>query len=177
MKNRNVFLAAGLMCCVLLSSCIGSFKLTNKVLAWNQSIGDKFVNEVVFICFSIIPVYSITVFADAVIFNTIEFWNGTNPIAANEVKYLKGDKASYRLETLQAGYNITNLTTKEQITLSYDRESSSWSAKSKGKTITFLTFLDDHHVKLYGCDHVIELSKTGVTAYKEMVRAILMAAN
>ena len=42
-----------------LSSCIGSFGLSNKVLDWNNQIGGKFVNEVVFIAFWILPVYEL----------------------------------------------------------------------------------------------------------------------
>ena len=65
----------------LFSSCIGSFALSNKVLSWNQQIGNKFVNEIVFFGFWILPVYEITMLADAVILNSVEFWSGSNPIA------------------------------------------------------------------------------------------------
>ncbi|MBQ2127212.1 MAG: DUF3332 family protein, partial [Bacteroidaceae bacterium] len=30
---------------ILFSSCIGSFRLTNKVKAWNEKVGDKWVSE------------------------------------------------------------------------------------------------------------------------------------
>ena len=49
----------------LFSSCIGSFALSNKVLSWNQQIGNKFVNEIVFFGFWILPVYEITIKDDA----------------------------------------------------------------------------------------------------------------
>jgi hypothetical protein len=63
------------------TSCIGSFGLTNKLFDWNNSIGGKFVNALVFFLFLILPVYGITLFIDAIILNTIEFWSGKSPMA------------------------------------------------------------------------------------------------
>ena len=36
---------------LLFSSCIGSFGLWSNLKDWNQGIGNKFVNEVVFLAF------------------------------------------------------------------------------------------------------------------------------
>ena len=59
-KNKlNMVVAIALCVSLGLSSCIGSFKLTNKVLGWNEGVGNKFVNELVFIAFHIIPVYEL----------------------------------------------------------------------------------------------------------------------
>ena len=63
-----------------LSSCIGSFALTNKVISWNNQVGSKFVNELVFFAFWILPVYEVTALADVLIINSIEFWSGNNPL-------------------------------------------------------------------------------------------------
>ena len=67
-KNLALLLSAAL----ILSSCIGSFQLTNKVKNWNDNIGDKWINEVVFLAFHIVPVYEVCIFADAVVFNSGE---------------------------------------------------------------------------------------------------------
>ena len=64
---------------LLFSSCIGSFALWNNLKDWNQGIGNKFVNELVFLAFNIIPVYGVAYFADVVVLNSIEFWSGSNP--------------------------------------------------------------------------------------------------
>jgi hypothetical protein len=170
-KNKLAIAVAVLLSCSALSSCIGSFALTHKVLDWNKNVGDKFVNEVVFLCFHIIPVYPVAMFADAVVFNSLEFWDQPNPIAANNVKYIKGNKGNYKIESNQAGYVVTNQKTKEVMTLSFNKESKSWEAQSDGQTVTFLTFVDATHVKLYGSDKVIELSQAGVLAYQAMVSA------
>ena len=51
MKKSNLNLAATVMICgaFLFSSCIGSFGLHSKLVNWNQSIGTKFVNELVYL--------------------------------------------------------------------------------------------------------------------------------
>jgi len=85
-KGKLVVAVSAFMACSLMfSSCIGSFTLTNKVLAWNKTVGDKFVNEVVFLCFNIIPVYSVSIFADAVVLNSLEFWTGSNSRCIKQV--------------------------------------------------------------------------------------------
>lgn len=72
-----------------LSGCFGSFALTSKLHDWNGTVSDsKFVNELVFLGLCIIPVYELACLGDALIFNSIEFWGETNPIAmkAGEVE-------------------------------------------------------------------------------------------
>lgn len=51
MKKFNLKLAATVMVCgaFLFSSCIGSFGLHSKLLSWNEGIGNKFVNELVYL--------------------------------------------------------------------------------------------------------------------------------
>ena len=57
------------------TSCIGSFGLTNKVLAWNDTVGNKFVNELVFLAISIHPVYEVTAIAYLMVLNSIEYYS------------------------------------------------------------------------------------------------------
>lgn len=65
--------AAGL----LASGCYGSFTLTRKVYNWNGQVSDnQWVVEAVFLVCAWLPVYGIASLADAVIFNSVEFWTG-----------------------------------------------------------------------------------------------------
>ena len=75
MKKFNLKMAATVMICgsFLFSSCIGSFGLHSKLVSWNQGIGTKFVNELVYLAFNIIPVYGVCYLADALVINSIEF--------------------------------------------------------------------------------------------------------
>ena len=75
MKKRLVTLLCTMLSVSILStSCIGSFPLFHKIHSWNEGVSDnKFVNELVFVCFHIIPVYEVCYLADGLIFNSIEF--------------------------------------------------------------------------------------------------------
>ena len=93
MKKLKIKVACALLGgSLLFSSCIGSFALWNNLKDWNQGIGNKFVNEVVFLAFNIIPVYGVAYFADVVVLNSIEFWSGSNPLAdVGTTKTVKGE--------------------------------------------------------------------------------------
>jgi hypothetical protein len=84
-RRTNWLLAAilsGLL--VFQAGCIGHFRLTSSLLGWNQQLGNKFVNELVFVGMNVIPVYFFSLMGDAFIFNAIEFWGGSNPISSTE---------------------------------------------------------------------------------------------
>lgn len=77
----GLIVAAG----VSLTGCYGPFRLTTKLHDWNGQVSQKkFVNELVFLGMCIIPAYEICVLGDALIFNSIEFWGGSNPIAMKD---------------------------------------------------------------------------------------------
>jgi hypothetical protein len=68
------------------SGCFGGFALTRKLWRFNEEISDnKFVEWLVFLVLIIIPVYEIFTFVDALIFNSLEFWTGSNPLADGTV--------------------------------------------------------------------------------------------
>ncbi len=48
-KYLGMAIALTLAGSMMFSSCIGSFRLSNKLMSWNQTIGSKFVNELVFL--------------------------------------------------------------------------------------------------------------------------------
>ena len=68
----------------LASGCYGPFTLTRKVYTWNGQVSDnKWVVETVFLVTAVLlPVYGIASLADGVIFNSVEFWTGKNPLAS-----------------------------------------------------------------------------------------------
>ena len=86
-KSLTKVLAIALLVAAVpsLTGCYGSFRLSTKLHAWNGQVSNKkFVNELVFLGFTILPAYEICLLGDALIFNSIDFWTGNNPIAMNE---------------------------------------------------------------------------------------------
>lgn len=64
------------------SGCMGSFVLTRKLYAWNESVtNNKLVNQLIFWGLNIVPIYSLAVTGDAFILNLIEFWTGNKLLA------------------------------------------------------------------------------------------------
>jgi len=83
MKKSLVALAltAGL----LSSACLGSNNAFNNIQNWNRDMSDnKWVRQGVSFGFWIIPVYPICLLADILLFNSIEYWGGDNPINAGD---------------------------------------------------------------------------------------------
>ena len=156
-----------------LESCIGSFALTNKVLSWNNSVGSKWVNELVFFAFWVLPVYEITCLADVLVLNSIEFWTGDNPVTA-ETKVIDGKDARYLVQRDKTGYTITNLNDKSVVRFNFDATDNSWTVENNGVETKFMTFNDDNTVNMItpdGSFTTVELNEQGVMAYRDMVGA------
>ena len=68
MKKKHLIVVAvvALSASMMMQSCIGSFALYNKVKNWNDHVGDKFVNELVFVAMWILPVYELMVRTPAI---------------------------------------------------------------------------------------------------------------
>lgn len=159
---------------LLFSSCIGSFAMSNKLLAWNKTLADNnFVNAIVF--FLLTPVYAITLtVGDALVLNTIEFWTGDNPMEAGVIKQVKGEDGTiYTVETLENGYRIENEAGKE-MQLIYDKESNTWSSVSEGITTKLIKIEKDSKAIVYlpnGNEMNVDLSAEGVLAVRDAVQS------
>ena len=175
MKKKTFIVATvvALSASMMLQSCIGSFALFNKVKAWNDHVGDKFVNEIVFVAMWILPVYELSFMADLFVLNSIEFWSGSNPaLAQAETKVVDGKDAQYLVARDATGYTITNMTTKQETRFNFHAEDNSWSIENNGQEVKLFSFVDDTHVNVLlrdGSYTTIELSQAGVMAYEELV--------
>ncbi|MDR0510044.1 MAG: DUF3332 domain-containing protein [Rikenellaceae bacterium] len=137
----------------LMYSCIGSFGLTSKVLDWNRNLGGKFVNELVFIAFNIAPVYEVTVFADILVLNSIEFWTGSNPVAFKGQQEINGEKGRFIVKHKKDGYRLINKTTGVSLDLAYDDASKTWSAVTEqGQSMKLITLIDKKNALVYEPD-------------------------
>lgn len=174
MKKFNLKMAATVMICgaFLFSSCIGSFGLHGKLLSWNQGVGNKFVNELVYLAFNIIPVYGVCYLADALVINSIEFWSGSNPLASiGDVKKVKGENGNYLVETLENGYSITKEGETTSMQLLYDRDLNIWNVVADGTSTELLQMNNDGTAQLTlpnGENMTVTLNAQGVAAARQM---------
>ena len=83
MKFARV-IAAAMLLSFTVQGCYGPFNLTRKLHNWNGSFENEWVDEAVFLGLIILPVYGISAFVDALVFNSIEFWGGENPIEVGQ---------------------------------------------------------------------------------------------
>ena len=76
---------------IMLTGCYGSNACFNKLHKWNGSLGNKWLNSIVyFLGFWIFPVYGICLWlVDGLVLNTVEFWTGSNPLASGDSYYEK----------------------------------------------------------------------------------------
>ena len=140
------------------TGCYGSFMLTKKFYKWNGSVGNKWVQTIVFWAFNIIPVYGICAFVDAIALNVIEFWAGSNPLALNgDVELQKTVENNGKVYEVTMGKGrITIAETKgpdagKKITLTYKKDQSAWYL-SDGKTSQMVASFDPkplNNVNLY----------------------------
>ena len=171
----TVAIVCALMGSVLLPSCIGSFTLTNKLLAWNKQISNKFVNELVFFAFWVLPVYEVSALADILVLNSIEFWSGENPVASSS-RVIEGNDGKYLVSSDADGYTIKSLTDGSEVRLNFHADSKAWAmVLPDGSEQTIFTFVDDTHIALPapGTEKpvVVELSDAGLYAYQAVASA------
>lgn len=134
---------------VSLTGCYGSFSLTRKLYTWNGKVGDKYTNEAVFLALTIIPVYSVCTFIDAVFLNSIEFWTGKSPMALHEGMNkvnIKGKEVKVFLEKDNA--TIYDDNNNAVATVKYNAENKTWSTTIKGVTRKLMT-VGENNVELY----------------------------
>lgn len=173
MKKLNFKMAATIMICgaFLFTSCIGSFGLHSKLVNWNQSIGNKFVNELVFLAFNIIPVYGVCYLADALVINSIEFWSGSNPMASvGDVKKIKGENGNYLVETLENGYSITKEGENTSMELIYNKDLNTWNVVADGISTELLQMNNDGTAEITlpnGDDMTVTLDAQGIAAARQ----------
>jgi hypothetical protein len=120
MKRLNLRTIAIVMVMVvsfISTGCLGRFAAFNKLSDWNQKVtDDKFLNEIIFLAFNIVPVYGVALLADAIVFNSIEFWGGKNPmmsegnhqkvVESGDLKVVQNFRQNGGLKTMEARFYL-----------------------------------------------------------------------
>lgn len=147
-KIKTPLMALSLTVAMLFQTgCFGSFNLTRKVYEFNNEVGDRFINNIVFWAFLIIPVYEVTTFLDAFILNVLEFWTGSNPVAMNDgetdTRMVRSGDKIYEITASRNQFHIVQTAgagAGEQADILFNPEGKSCSLRYNGKTIPLAAY-------------------------------------
>jgi hypothetical protein len=84
------------LCSTLLvtTGCFGSFVTLSRLYHWNKTVdNNKWAQWGVFVATIIVPIYPSATLFDMIFTNSVEFWSGRNPMAAeaNATRTISGD--------------------------------------------------------------------------------------
>ncbi|MCC8153894.1 MAG: DUF3332 domain-containing protein [Tannerellaceae bacterium] len=173
MKNKNIAFSMAIITTIslLFTSCIGSFGLTNKLLKWNKEIDSKFVNELVFVAFHIIPVYPVSFIADLLVINSIEFWSGENPVSDTvSVNKIETENGVYLVETTSTGYTITKEGEELSLYLLFEQNENRWDMEYDGVRQKLFKHIPEDRVVMFlpdGSETIVSLDNTGLIAFRQ----------
>jgi hypothetical protein len=151
------------------SGCFGKFALTRKVYGFNDSIGNKFLKSVVLWAMLIIPVYELSAFVDWFLFNLIEFWSGSNPIALEEGKTLEKTTVAADGTTLKMVIADKGATARVEVTRPGEQprvivlsrtETSAAARDGAGALLGSIAFTNDGGAQLLGPDGSVRATRS-----------------
>ncbi len=168
MKKISIALIISFILSVF-TGCYGKFQLTRKVYEINSQVKDKFLRSATTWAFVIIPVYGVAALLDFVLFNTVEFWTGKNPIAMGEKEffYAKGDELFY-IKAKKVGNNISYNIRHYKGDVYQDKLEINWDLKTGNSIALFNKNNIIEHYKAYNTNGEVKVEKDGLllAAYK-----------
>ncbi len=136
MKKFKRVVAAGMIGTMgfISTGCFGEFQLVRTIWNFNDEVvSSKFVKTLLFYVMNFIPVYGVAGALDFFIFNLIEFWGGSNPLAMEDGDYeeqiFEKDGIQYRMEVTKNQYALIQLTGEDagqKTVLSFDEDNLAW---------------------------------------------------
>lgn len=132
----------------LSTSCLGSFSAWNGLKEWNEDVdNDKFVNNAIFWGLHIIPIYPLFYLGDFFIFNVVEFWSGSNPLAMNEgdieKQLIEKNGVQYEMIATRNQMKIRVLSGEKagnELKMVFDPSDKSWNAVKDGKKVKLSSY-------------------------------------
>lgn len=154
---KRLIMCVCLSSTILFNSCLGSFSAFNNLRDWNDGLTDsKFLDNVIFWALNIVPVYGLFFLGDAIIFNVIEFWSGTNPIAMEdgdmEKQMIEKDGNIFEMIATKNRIQVTVVDGKDKgqkMDLIYKAHEKSWNAVKQNGEIIKLASLQDGLVVIH----------------------------
>ena len=174
MKRKfNLALAVLLSSTLLFNSCVGSFTLSSKLLSWNKELGDNWASEVVFVALCIVQAYTVTLFVDAVVLNSIEFWTGDNPASADvQIKEVESENGKFIITSDANGHKVQKVGSDEVVEFVFNKEANGWDLKAMDQVTHLFQFVGDNQAKVYladGSTMTVGLNEAGMMALRQVV--------
>ncbi len=126
---------------ITLSGCFGNFALTRKAYQFNESVGGKWTQQIVFWLMNFVPVYNAAASLDVILFNTIEFWTGSNPIAMTNsdevIKYANTENGNFQIKITKNRIFINQTSGSNAgaaMEMTFNPDNNSWYLSSNGTT-------------------------------------------
>jgi len=116
-----------------------------------QVTNSKFVNELIFLGLSIIPVYEVCALVDVLVLNSVEFWTGDNPVAKNVGKtrnMMGSDGKMYAVTNLKNGYEFKD-SEGNIVEFVYDKAEKVWSMQTEQGTVKLLKVKNNNTAEIY----------------------------
>ena len=147
-------MAAALSVMITQTGCFGSFELVKKIYDFNDGISDnKIVKTLFFYLLNIIPVYGISALLDVVIFNLIEFWGGSNPLAMEageiEEQLMTVNGKVYKVTATKNKMSFAQLINGDAVDMGdlvFSDESKSWNFEKDGVSEELVSINADNTV-------------------------------
>lgn len=151
---RKLIMCSVMSLAFLSTSCLGSFSAWNGLRDWNEGFADnKFVNNAIFWGLNIIPIYPLFYAGDVFIFNLVEFWSGSNPMAMNEgeieSQIIVKDGVKYEMLATKNQFNIKVLSGEREgneLKLVYEPSDRSWNAVKDGQEIKLSSYEEGMYI-------------------------------
>ncbi|WP_188458768.1 DUF3332 domain-containing protein [Psychroflexus planctonicus] len=177
--NKKFFICGLLSVTILSTSCLGSFSAFNSLRDWNDGLtNNKFMDNLVFWALNIVPVYSLFLAGDVFLFNLLEFWTGSNPIAMvdgeSETQYANIKGTDVRMTASKNKFDIAILSGEnegKEVNLLFVPEDKSWNAVGENGELTKLASMEEGFYLVHTPDG--EAIKIDPNASDEVNMAIL----
>lgn len=151
---RKLVMSIALAAAVLSTSCLGSFHAVTGLKTWNDTVTDsKFVNNVLFWAMNIVPVYGLFTFGDVIVFNLIEFWSGSNPLAMNdgdmEIQTIEHEGNLIEMRAMKNKMQMAVIDGPkkgEELELNYNIDEQAWYAVKDGESTKLSSFEDGKYL-------------------------------
>ncbi|MBJ6724221.1 DUF3332 domain-containing protein [Geomesophilobacter sediminis] len=120
-----------------LQGCYGKMALTRKVYRINGEVQNKYLRSLVSWVFIIVPVYGVSALVDFIVFNTIEFWSGSNPIGATEKDFQYAENGErFQIKARKSGDVVTYVIDHYRGSTYLDTMAINWNVKNGNSAAT-----------------------------------------